>query len=339
MILLMANDNRPILTKTFAKNGEMMDLIAALQTFARVADIGSLSAVARESNSSPSAVTRQIAQLEDHFSVRLFHRTTRRMTITDDGQDLLVQARHMIELAEGLEGSLGRHQANPKGHVRVGISVGGGLWLTRRLPALFTRYPELSVELVMRDHRDHLGDMIEDRLDLATVEGEVTDLSLVSRRIGVLTRLLVAAPAYLERRGAPEHPRDLTGHECIIHHHRNGPPGWRFVGPDGMLTVPVTGAFSANNSEAVHRAAMSGAGIAVLPHAFVADDLRTGRLYHILQDFPSESQPIHVVYPSRRHLPPRTRVVIDFLVVEMQNAFANLARLPTMPDGDNVWLV
>ena len=313
-----------------------MDLIAALRTFTRVTDIGSLSAVAREANSSPSAVTRQIAQLEDHFGARLFHRTTRRLTLTEDGLDLLGQARHLIEVAEGLEGSLGRHQVNPKGHVRVGISVGGGLWFTRRMPALFARYPELSVELVMRDH---LGDMIEERLDVATIEGEVTDLSLVNRRVGILTRLLVAAPAYLERRGAPEHPDDLRQHECIVHHHRSGAPVWRFDGKDGTIAVPVAGAFSANNSEAVHHAAVAGAGIAVLPHAFVADDLKSGRLYHILQDYPAESQPVHVVYPSRRHLPPRTRVVIDFLVREMQSAFANLARLSTMPDGENVWLV
>jgi DNA-binding transcriptional LysR family regulator len=151
--------------------------------------------------------------------------------------------------------------------------------------------------------------------------------------------MLVAAPAYLERHGSPDHPDDLVRHECIVHHHRSGPPTWRFAGQDSAIVVPVTGAFSANNSEAVHRAAVSGAGIAMLPHAFVADELRTGRLYHILQDYPAESQPMHVVYPSRRHLPPRTRVVIDFLVQEMQTAFANLARLSTMPDVENVWLV
>jgi len=314
-----------------------MDLIACLRVFARVAEMGSLSAVARESNASPSAVTRQIAQLEVHFDTRLFHRTTRHLTLTEDGQDLLGQARHLIEVADGLEGSFGRNQENPKGHVRVGISVGGGLWFTRRLPKLFARYPELSVELVMRDH---LGDMIEERLDIATVEGEVTDLSLVSRRIGILTRLLVAAPAYLEQHGAPEHPDDLARHACIIHHQGNsGGPIWRFPSPDGTLSVKVAGPFSANNSEAVHRAAVAGAGIAKLAHAFVVDDLRSGRLYHILADFPPESWPVHVVYPSRRHLAPRTRVAIDFLVQEMQNAFANLASLSTMPDVENVWLV
>jgi DNA-binding transcriptional LysR family regulator len=312
-----------------------MDLISSLRTFARVAEIGSLSAVAREENTSPSAVTRQVAQLENHFGVRLFHRTTRHLTLTEDGQELLGQARQLIEVAEGLEGSLGRHQSNPAGHVRVGISVGGGLWFTQRLPKLFARYPELSVELVMRDY---VGDMIEERLDIATVEGEVTDQSLVSRHIGVLTRLLVAAPAYLERRGAPARPDDLGEHQCIVHHQRTGAPVWRFVGAEGALAVPVTGAFSANNSEAVHRAALSGAGIARLPHAYVYDDLRTGRLLHILQDFPSESQPMHVVYPSRRHLAPRTRVVIDFLVKEMQSAFANLSRLSTVPDTRDDWL-
>jgi DNA-binding transcriptional LysR family regulator len=313
-----------------------MDLIAALQTFARVAEVGSLSAVARESHNSPSAVTRQIAQLEARFDIRLFHRSTRRMTITDDGQELLAHARRLLEIAESMEGSLGRHQGSPSGHVRVGTSVGAGLWLTRRLPTLFARYPGLEVELVMRDH---LGDMIEERLDLATIEGDVTDNALISRRIGEISRVAVAAPAYLARRGAPLHPSDLVQHDCIIHHRDQSKPEWTFKGPEGLISVTVSGPFSANNSEAVHQAALAGAGIAMLPHQHVIEGLRTGRLYSVLGEYPSEPRFVHVVYPTRRHLAPRTRVVIDFLVTELQTALAQLAKWSAMHGDDNPWLV
>ena len=112
-----------------------------------------------------------------------------------------------------------------------------------------------------------------------------------------------------------------------------------FAGPDGPMTVPVSGAFSANNSEAVHRAAVGGAGIAMLPHSHVFDDLRTGRLYNIPRDYILDPQPVYMVYRSRRHLASRTRVVIDFLAQEIQTALAALARRAALADMDNPWLV
>ena len=144
-------------------------------------ETGSFSAVARETHASQSAVTRQIAQLEQHFGVRLFHRTTRRLSLTDDGQALLPHARHLMENTDEMEAALGRQSGEPRGLVRLGTSVAGGLFLATRLPALLTRHPGLSVELVMRDQPT---DMIEERLDLAFRSGEIADASLVARRAG-----------------------------------------------------------------------------------------------------------------------------------------------------------
>lgn len=292
-----------------------MDMLGSLRAFVRITEAGSFSAVAREANASQSAVTRQIAQLEQHFGVRLFHRTTRRLSLTDDGQALLSHARHLIDSTEEMEAALGRHSGSPKGLVRLGTSVAGGLFLATRIPALLARYPGLSVELVMQDQ---FSDMIEGRLDLALRSGEIADASLVARRIGQLGRAVVAAPVYLERHGAPTTPADLATHTCLIHDAGGDPATWRFTGPDGPLSVVVNGAFLANDSEAVRRAARAGHGIALLPEVQLIDDLRAGRLFRLLVDYPSQIVPVYIVYPSRRNSAPRTRVVMDFLVEQLR---------------------
>jgi DNA-binding transcriptional LysR family regulator len=300
-----------------------MDLLGALGAFVRVVETGSFSAVARETHASQSAVTRQIAQLEQHFGVRLFHRTTRRLSLTDDGQALLPHARHLMENADEMEAALGRQSGEPRGLVRLGTSIAGGLFLATRLPALLARHPGLSVELVMRDQP---SDMIEERLDLAFRSGEIADASLVARRAGQLGRAVVAAPIYLERHGAPATPDDLALHICLIHDATPDPHVWRFAGPDGPMSVRVSGAFLANDSEAVRRAARAGHGVAFLPEIQPVDDLRAGRLFRLLEDYPSQQVPVHIVYPSRRHLAPRTRVVLDFLIEQMREISLLLAQ-------------
>ena len=207
-----------------------MDLIQALQTFSRVTETGSFSAVAREKNSSHSAVTRMMGQLETHFGVRLFHRTTRRLSLTEDGQDLLGFARHLLEVVEGMEGVLGSHRTAPTGLVRVGTTMAAAVLLTPRLLGLLERHVGLAVELVVRDQ---LGDMIEERLDVAVQLGQPTDSSLMARRAGAFGRTLVAAPIYLERRGAPARPENLAEHTCILHEFGPESAVWRFNGPEG----------------------------------------------------------------------------------------------------------
>ncbi len=192
----------------------------------------------------------------------------------------------------------GRQSAAPRGLLVRSCghtSVAGGLFLATRLPILLERYPGLSVELVMRDQH---SDLVEERLDLAFRSGEITDASLVVRRVGFLGRAVVAAPIYLERHGAPARPEDLTEHACLIHDATPEPEIWRFTGPEGLLSVRVTGAFLANDSEAVRRAARAGYGVSLLPEIQVIDDLRAGRLFRLLEDYPSQRVPMQIVYPS-----------------------------------------
>lgn len=287
-----------------------MDLLVALTTFVRVADSGSFSAVARQSHMSHSAVTRVIGQLEEHFSVRLFHRTTRRLNLTEDGHDLLNYARHVLEATEEMEGALGRHRASPTGLVRVGLPVVAANLLGPRLHALLENHPGLNVELVIRDS---FGDLIEERLDVALIGGTPPDGSAIARAVGTFGRIVVASPAYLERHGAPSHPTDLAKHNCILHERGPDSTRWQFKGPGGGIEVRVSGAFRANNSEVVRRAAVTGFGIAQMSELQAIDDLRAGRLYQLLADFAPPRENVYLIFPSRQHLAPRVRVMIDFL--------------------------
>jgi DNA-binding transcriptional LysR family regulator len=299
-----------------------VDLTVAIRCFIRVVETGSFSAVARESRISQSAVTRQIDWLEQHFRARLFHRTTRQLSLTDDGHSLLPQARHLVDIADAMEATLGGQSHSPTGLVRLGTSIAGGLVLAPRIPVLLARHPGLRVELVMRDQSSH--DLVADRLDLDWRVGDIGDASLVARRVGEVGRAVVAAPAYLRRNSAPSVPDDLASHTCLIHSSTPDPNTWSFTGANGPLSVHVNGALIANDSVAVLRAARAGHGIALLAEVMVMDDLHAGRLCRLLIDYPSRTEPVHIVYPSRRNLAPRTRVVLDFVVEQSREIQALL---------------
>jgi DNA-binding transcriptional LysR family regulator len=300
-----------------------MDLLHALGSFVRVVETGSFSAVARETNNSQSSVTRLIGQLEDHFGIRLLHRTTRRLSLTDDGESLLTQARGMLEAAEELEATLGRRKAAPTGRVRVGLPPGMAILITSHLSTLLQRYPGLSVELVIGER---FGDLVEERLDLVVRNGRSESASSVARAIATFGRALVAAPAYLEQHGIPLNPAHLAKHNCIVHETGPGSDRWSFTGPEGPVDVRVAGSLHASSATMVHRAALAGSGIAWLLEPHVLDDIRAGRLCRLLPEYISEREQTFVIYPSRRNVPPRTRVLIDFFVSvgrEAQAQFAN----------------
>jgi DNA-binding transcriptional LysR family regulator len=313
-----------------------MDMLRALATFIRIVETGSFSAVARENNTSSSAVTRLVGQLEEHFKVRLFHRTTRHLSLTEDGQDVLGHARHIIDATADLEGILGHQRTAPTGMVRVGLTAGAARLLTPALGDLLRRHPGLAVDFVIREQ---FGDLIEDRLDLALRLGEPTDNSLVARSVGEFGRALVAAPSYLERNGAPSSPAALMEHSCIVLDSGPGSTIWHFSGPGGPHEIEVTSQFYANNAEVLRQAALTGHGIALLPEPQVLDDILGARLYRLLPDYPTDRTRVFLVYPSRRHLPPRTRVVIDFLIERLAAVGARLADERVWGEHETVWLV
>jgi DNA-binding transcriptional LysR family regulator len=287
-----------------------MDLIAALQTFLRVAETGSFSAVAAERGVTQPAISRQITSLEQQLGSRLVERSTHAVTLTEEGRELMPAAQQLVDSAEALRNSVGRRRGVPVGRVRLSVPVPLGLSLSSQLGSLLDRCKELSIDLVLRDRT---SDLIEEGLDLEVRVGPISDTALIARRIGSTTAFLVAAPRYLRDRSPPAHPRDLQEHDCIVYHRWGDDNTWWFSSPDGEVSVSVRGRFRANNGEAVRRAALDGLGIALLSHLTAQEDIREGRLELLMPDFPPLRFPLSVVYPSRHNLPARTRFVIDFL--------------------------
>ncbi len=288
-----------------------MDLIAALATFARVAETGSFSAAARERGATQSAISRQITGLEAELGVRLFQRTTRRVALTEDGQEALQHARLVLEAVAATRDAAARRRGEAAGLVRLAAPVLLGNLIATRMPELLARHPALSVHLVI-GRTAH--DLVEEGLDLWLRLGESTHATEVTRTLGRVERLVLAAPSYLAARGRPVHPRDLTEHDCVALPVPGADRIWRFTGPGGEeVAVPVGGRFSADSGEAVLRATLAGVGIALAGEVAVRADVAAGRLVPLLAGFAPEPLAVTLVYPSRRNLAPRVRAVIDFL--------------------------
>lgn len=298
-----------------------MDLLSGMRLFARVVETGGFTAVARENSTSQPTISRTIASLEAHLGVRLLNRSSRAVTLTDDGRQFYERARGALEAVADAESSVGRRRGAPSGLLRLGTPVAfGRLHVAPRMPAFLDRHAGVDVELVMNDA---FVDLVGEGLDLAIRVGDLEDPSLVARPIGMTRRVTVAATSYLERRGIPCRPADLAGHDCVIYTRLATGQRWHFQSHEGAVHVDVGGRFRADNSEAVREAVLGGAGIAVLPVWLFSDEIERGLVQVVLQQFEPTRLPIHAVYPSRRLLSAKVRVMIDFLAAE----FAKVALL------------
>jgi DNA-binding transcriptional LysR family regulator len=291
-----------------------MDLLSGMRLFARVVETGGFTTVARESRTSQPTISRTIAALEAHLGVRLLNRSSRAVTLTDEGRQFYERARAALEAVAEAEGSVGRRRSEPSGLLRLGTPVAfGRLHVAPLIPRFLERHPAVAVELVMNDG---FVDLVGEGLDLAVRVGNLADPSLVARTIGMTRRVTVAARSYLEQFGIPASPGDLAQHDCVIYTRLATGQRWHFEGSDGPVRVAVRGRFSADNSEAVREAVIGGAGIAVLPVWLFKDEIDRGLVQLILEQFEPTPLPIHAVYPSRRLLSAKVRAMIDFLSAE-----------------------
>ncbi|MHB1302247.1 MAG: LysR family transcriptional regulator [Acidiphilium sp.] len=298
-----------------------MDQLTLLNTFVRVAERGSFSGVARDFNTSQPVISRQIAALEDQLGVRLIQRTTRRLSLTEDGHVYLEHARAVVDAMDAAKASVGTARKAATGQVRLGVPTSVGMYLAARLPEFFARHPGMSIDLKMRDGA---FDLVEEGLDLVISVAEATQASVITRVIGSAASVLVAAPAYLAARGTPAAPQELLKHECIVYTRPGIDRNWRFHGNGTEETVTVQGRFHVDSSEAVRRAARAGLGIALLPRLTTIDDVNAGRLVTLLDTWVPTKVKIHAVLPSRRYIAARTRVILDFLTAEIeQTPFLN----------------
>jgi len=293
----------------------MTDILGLFRTFVRTVEAGSFTAVARDLNTSQPTVSRQIAVLEDHLGCVLLQRTTRVLTLTDDGRTFYAHARRTLEAAAEAESAVGRRKGKPTGVLRLACAgVFGRLHVIPRLPRFRARYPEVEIALHMTDG---FTDLVEEGIDLAIRVGESRDGSIVARRIGTTRRVVVATPGYLAKHGTPTRPEDLDAHHCIVYDRLLTGAAWTFVTSAGDVTVPVSGPIHVNNTEAVRAAVLEGLGIGYVPlWHFVDGEIESGRLAVLLRDFEPPPQPISAIYPTRRFLAPKVRAAIDFFAAE-----------------------
>jgi DNA-binding transcriptional LysR family regulator len=290
-----------------------MDIATQMTIFARAVQEGGFSAAARALDLSPSAVSKQISRLEDRLGVRLLNRTTRHISLTEEGQAFYERcARIIAEIEEAEEWVAARH-GNVRGRLRIASTVGFAKYhVLPLLPEFLTRYADLRVSLEVTDR---FVDLVEEGVDVAIrFTEQLSDPSLVARRLAVNRRVTCAAPSYLEAHGTPKTPDDLATHNCLTLYTVSTFNDWEFKGPAGSRVVHVSGNFESNSADALYHAALAGLGIARLSTYLVGPDLKAGRLVHLLPEFAHAEASILAVYPHRRHLSPKVRAFIDFLV-------------------------
>ena len=286
-----------------------LDQLQAMAVFARVAETGSFSEAARRLGLSKAAVSKRVARLEARLGVALVNRTTRHLSLTEAGAAFHEPCRQLIADADAAEAAVGHLASAPRGRLRVNAPMSfGQRHLAPAIGAFMRSYPELSVEL---DLSDRTVDLVEEGYDLAVRIGALPDSSLVARRLAPLHRHLVAAPAYLDRAGRPEHPSDLADHACLRYAYLASGRVWRL---DGGEAVTVDGPLTANNGDVLLAAARDGMGIAFLPSFFTGPDLCAGMLERVLPGWTREpAGGIHAVFPPGRARAPKVRAFTDFL--------------------------
>lgn len=294
-----------------------MDRLHSMRVFSRVIDAGSFAAAARELNLSPAVVTRLIADLEEHLGARLINRTTRRLSLTDTGELYLERVRHVLTEVEEAEALASAATAEPRGHLRVLAPPAFAVHqIAKHLPRFRAQYPRVTVELSAPGPIE----AVDENFDVTILmEGRrPLDGSFVARRLARSEVIACASPEYLDRRGRPQHPHDLAGHDTMVpsfmrevtwHKGRIGE-----AGGESVTVVPSRSALSTTHTDTMYAAALAGLGITGLPSFVVEDALLEHALERVLPQWHLVNATLYAGMPTRKHVPARTRAFVDFLV-------------------------
>jgi DNA-binding transcriptional LysR family regulator len=289
----------------------MLDL-QQVASFVAVVNAGSFVGAADAIGLSKAAVSRHVADLEQGLGVRLLHRTTRRLSLTDDGQRFHARAAELLANASELEAETGSRSGEAIGRLRINAPVTfGNLHLAPLWPYFILAHPRVALDITLNDR---VVDLVEEGYDIAIRISSLANSQLVSRRLASTRIVLCASPGYLAAHGTPSHPHELAQHQIISYAYWSGGDDWRFSGPVGEVRVRVRPRIHTNSGDTCRAAALQDQGVILQPDFLVGEDLRRGDLVEVLPDFRSIEIGIHAVYASRKHLPIKTRHLIDFLV-------------------------
>ncbi|HEX4365379.1 MAG TPA: LysR family transcriptional regulator [Rhodopila sp.] len=295
--------------------------LEAMAIFAKVVETHGITAAARDLGLSAPTISKALTRLEIRLGSRLFNRTSRRLVLTDAGRTLAGPAAALLADAEAAETTMVAQSATPRGSVRLAAPMSFGVQkVAPILPDFMARYPEVSIDLHLSDA---LVDVIGDGFDIALRIGELPDSSLLARRLAPVPGMILAAPAYLDRRGRPEHPAQLADHDCFAYAYLRTRDAWHFSNATGeQVTVRPSGSLRVNNGEAMLPAAIAGMGIAALP-AFVARAaLADGRLEQILPEWHASRASLFLLTPPSGPRPLRVQALADHLAAHLSRGDA-----------------
>lgn len=282
------------------------------EVFFSVVEMNGFGAAARRLETTTASVSRRVKALEERLGVRLLQRTTRKISLTDAGERYFREGRRLLHELDDLEQALIASGREPVGELRVIAPMSFG---QRRLAPLVTRFAALHskvrISLILEDRE---SDLIDEAADLAIRIGYPADSSMIARVIAPVPRHACASPEYLERRGCPDSPEDLLHHDCLHYNLITEREEWTFLGHDGEQTVAVKGSFCSNNGDVLAEAVMQGLGIALLPNFIVEEGLADGRMIKVLEDYERAPLTLFALYPSRRHVPAKTRRFLEYLI-------------------------
>jgi DNA-binding transcriptional LysR family regulator len=289
-----------------------MDILNGMRTYVAVVSSGSFTGAAERLGISKALTSKYVGQLEEHLGVRLLNRTTRQLNMTEAGEAYFQRCRQVLDDIDELESAISDQQSTPRGKLKVAAPMTfGELYLARAVASYLEDQPNVSVELALSDRYVNI---VDEGFDLAVRIGELPDSSLIARRLAPCRVVTCAAPEYLTRAGIPSHPGDLESHCCIVDTNYRTTDNWSFQDAGNRFTVKVNGRFRVNNAIAVREAMLAGQGIGFCPTYAVGDELRSGKLKLILENYEISESGIYAVYPHNRHLAAKVRTFVDFLV-------------------------
>lgn len=293
-----------------------MDLFQSMKTFTAVVEAGSFVGAMDNVGLSKPAVSRHVNELEEHLGTRLLQRTTRRLSLTGEGQTYYQRCKEILLAVQEAEGEVSSSALQAQGRLRIGAPQTFG---ALHLAALWGRFaaenPQVTLDIVLSDR---VVDLVEEGYDLVIRIARLTDSSLVSRQLARTRMVLCASPGYLAKHGTPTHPHELVRHDVISYTYWSSGDNWSFQGLGGEVAVRTHSRIHANNGDTCRAAALAHQGIILQPDFLVHEDLRSGALVELMPDFRAAELGIFAVYPTRKQLPLKVRRLVDFLVAALQ---------------------
>ena len=288
-----------------------MDRFLEMQTFCAVVDAGSFVRAAEALDLSKAAVSRHVGDLEARLGVRLLHRTTRRLSLTEEGQVFYARCKEVLADIDEAEAEINSRSGAASGLLRVNAPVTFGI---RHLAPLWgefrERHPQVTLDVTLADR---VVDLVEEGYDLAIRIATLASSTLISKRLARTRMVLCASPQYLAAHGAPRHPAELAGHAVISYSYWSTRDEWHFDGPEGRASVKTTPCMHTNSGDTCRAMALAHQGVILQPSFLVAEDLAAGTLVELMPEFRSIELGIYAVYPTRKHVSPKVRVLIEFL--------------------------